>query len=93
MLKTETDRGLKIQEDLVRKLDAELQQVYYDNIGPQEAKTVQEDSTTAKYINAVYDESTKKYTFTFNENGNANCLDVLNKYFSDRQLALYEVQC
>ncbi|MCR5100041.1 MAG: hypothetical protein K6B41_01650, partial [Butyrivibrio sp.] len=82
LLKTETDRGLKVQEDLVRKLDAELQTVYNNNIGPQEEKTVKEGSSTAKYVRATYNSSNNTYTFQLVKSGNANTLETLNQYFS-----------
>ena len=85
MIKSETDKSLAIQEELVREKDAALQAEYSKITNTQEIEKVETESNTVKYV-YLEKNAAGSYTVRLLKAGEKNNDEILKEYFVEKNV-------
>ena len=85
IIKTETDKGLVIQEDLVREKDAKLQAEYSKITNQSEITAIEEGSYTVQHVYITENED-GSYSVRLRKDGDGDCTEILEKYLIENKV-------
>ena len=85
MIKTETDKGLVIQEDLVREKDAKLQAEYSKITNQSEITAIEAASNTVQHVYITENED-GSYSVRLKKDGDGDCTEILEKYLIENEV-------